>query len=915
MDVRSRTIKVWGRLSADEGQDMAFRRGTRRRPNPIRIRLSGLGLAAVLTLLLVALGAGPVAARTREPAHARTAPRTTAKAASANRGCVKSAASGKTKHSGARKPVRSPKFCAEPTAMGKPKKAKRKAKRAKQRASAPTASKSTDKPARAAGSVAASRAPSPATSRTTTAASQPGLATPSAATTPARPTVSASGSQGAAAGTDAGQDSPAPLSAGAPPFTAQTAEVTWDPTAEQQVEPDTLYLLDPSSESQLIPGQGGLISADGAAPWLPTSGVVEVPGRYRTGLQSVERSHGYLWMPLAGYLPTDQFTVEMWLEGTVPWSQISSNTPFSFQATYTDGINVTINQGTLSLNYAESQVLTGRTSASLTYNASSIGANQWTNVAFTYDAGTLSLYVNGAKAGTATGVTAPLVWSDQARQQGLTIGGYRGYGATQMAISDLRISRDARAPGVAEEVSDANDLTVNPDAPTGETVNQNLMGGLQTLTTPQTEAMSHGVLTGMRTDKLLTVTPIKAGAPDAAHPSQGVSGAFSYDWQVVDRTFAYYARLGLTPYISIDSTPQILGGSVAPFTGTKLTSSVSMHSPFSPQVPSDLTEWGEMVKDLVYHVTVEDGYHVPYWGVWNEPDGSAFWDGTLSNYEDMYAVTAEAVKAVNPNLQVGGPEADAWDTTWVQGLIDYCAINHVPLDFISWHYYSGNLGEIAQARAQVAQWATAAGIPVPKLIVGEWAWQVANLPVTGAAPFAQSNWFVNDWAATFAAESLMMMQTAGITQAYYTNPVAEGSAAGFLGTGLMSDTQPWATMNVFRMWSMLAPDIVSSSYTGTPGVMAQASTGSDGKLTVLVAFLRYRKDSAAPVAVHLPPAYDGATVRDYVVDASHSDAYDAGSAHADLEQLPSSTVSASGEHDVLVQPRSVHLLVISPKTG
>jgi hypothetical protein len=55
----------------------------------------------------------------------------------------------------------------------------------------------------------------------------------------------------------------------------------------------------------------------------------------------------------------------------------------------------------------------------------------------------------------------------------------------------------------------------------------------------------------------------------------------------VDRTFDYFLRLGITPYISIDSTPSILGGKCPPFSGDKLKHNRSYESCFTPEVPND----------------------------------------------------------------------------------------------------------------------------------------------------------------------------------------------------------------------------------------------------------------------------------------------------------------------------------------
>jgi hypothetical protein len=706
--------------------------------------------------------------------------------------------------------------------------------------------------------------------------------------------------------------------AGAPTPTRQvnpvrSASVNWRPLEKQSADPDTLFQLEPGRERLLSQSEGGLIAGNASAgdvPWLGTSKVAVVPGRFRDGLQSVARSYGYVWMPVDGMLPADEFTVEMWLKSNVAWSSITDNTPFAVHTAWDTGISVLVHGGNLSLTFKHDQAPAGRVSATLSRSVSAIAADTWVSVAFTYAAGTLRLYVDGQLAGEKTGVAPPSSWSDNARASGFSIAGDRGKGATAMTISDLRVSRTARVPGQQRTVDDGNDVTVAAGESSTGKVGQSLLGGLHTLGTPATEARAQGTLKVVRTDKMLTATPIVAGAPDATHPTPGVSGAFSYDWQVVDRTFDYLARLGVTPFISIDGTPEILGGATAPFSGLKLTSARSFWSGFGKSVPTDMAAWGQIVRDLVHHVTQERHHAVPYWGVWNEPDGVSFWSGTLDQYLDLYEVTANAVKSVDPSLKVGGPETAAWNPAWVSALVQRVAARGLPLDFVSWHYYSGNVGEIRQARYELTRQATASGIPVPEMIIGEWSWQGANLPIDGVWPFKALNYFLNDWHAAFTAASLIEMQRAGVPVSIYTNPVAEDGASGWAASGLMSSTHSWANWNVFRMWSMLAPDTVPSTYTGHPGVWAQASTDPSGRVTVLLSYLKYRKDDDVPLRVRLPASYASATVRDYVVDDRHSNFYDAGPAHSELEQLPAGKVADDGTVWTTLRPRSVHLLVI-----
>ncbi len=84
-------------------------------------------------------------------------------------------------------------------------------------------------------------------------------------------------------------------------------------------------------------------------------------------------------------------------------------------------------------------------------------------------------------------------------------------------------------------------------------------------------------------------------------------------------------------------------------------------------------------------------YNIPYWEIWNEPDG-VFWNGTPEQFYQLYRETADSIKAVDSTLKVGtcGLTRNSMvshDTTYVNKLIHYCNVNDVPLDFYSWHMY------------------------------------------------------------------------------------------------------------------------------------------------------------------------------------------------------------------------------------
>jgi hypothetical protein len=690
-------------------------------------------------------------------------------------------------------------------------------------------------------------------------------------------------------------------------------QVMWHPLAQQREEADTLFLFDADQERTREPGKGGFIMANAAAgdlPWRPESKVIATPGRFRTGVVSRARQFGYLWMPAAGLLPPREFTVELWLKSSRPWREIADNSPFAVVAGSTDGTWLNVNDGRLRLIHSHHQSAAGPVGVELSADVASLPAKRWVNVAFTLRSGTLTLYLDGARVAEQREIPPMQVVSDTARADGLSIGGLAGIGATDLTVSDVRISAHARVPEGPTPVSGGATLRIDPGRRTGARVQRLLTGGLHTLGGPSSEATGRDLITALRTDKLLTATPIKAGMPDATHPSPGVSGRFSYDWQVVDRAFGDMRRLKVLPYISIDATPQILGGAVAPFSGPMLRTGRPFESAFATEVPRDLDAFGAMVRDLVHHVVVERRERVPYWGVWNEPNLDVFWKGTLGDYLQLYDVVSRAVKTVDPRLLVGGPESAAWDPSWAEEIVQHAARAGVPLDFFSWHYYSGNLGELSEVAARIRALARENGLPrVPRLVVGEWSWQISNLPGTGTRPWSERNFFVNDWAAAFAAASLIEMQRLRMAMAIYTNPVAEPGGEGFEGSGLVSSRGPWATGNAFRLWRLLGSSIVASRLDAPPGITAQASVDDAGRLTVLLARLQYATGSAVPLEIVLPAGTPAQRVlRHYVIDAGHSDAYDAGSGHAALESV--SDPQAGTRIAASLPPRSVQLIVI-----
>ncbi|MBN1844094.1 MAG: hypothetical protein JW810_00300 [Sedimentisphaerales bacterium] len=120
--------------------------------------------------------------------------------------------------------------------------------------------------------------------------------------------------------------------------------------------------------------------------------------------------------------------------------------------------------------------------------------------------------------------------------------------------------------------------------------------------------------------------------------------------------------------------------------------------------PEDVSAWSQACLGIIRHYNEgwSDGfqYGIRYWEIWNEPENRPnMWSGTNQQYYRLYATAARTIKAAFPDLRVGGPSVGATGelvdgklipTDFVTGFLDVCRSGDVPLDFFSWHTYSGD---------------------------------------------------------------------------------------------------------------------------------------------------------------------------------------------------------------------------------
>jgi xylan 1,4-beta-xylosidase len=155
-----------------------------------------------------------------------------------------------------------------------------------------------------------------------------------------------------------------------------------------------------------------------------------------------------------------------------------------------------------------------------------------------------------------------------------------------------------------------------------------------------------------------------------------------YSFFNADRIVDYLLDIGMRPFVELSFMPGALAS------GSKTV----FHYRGNITPPRDYAQWGLLVYKLAAHWVQRYGLaEVGRWPfeVWNEPNLEQFWAGTQEDYFRLYRHTAQALKAVDPGLQVGGPATAKEE--WLEEFLDFCALHRLPADFVSTHHYPNDV--------------------------------------------------------------------------------------------------------------------------------------------------------------------------------------------------------------------------------
>ncbi|HTV23673.1 MAG TPA: hypothetical protein VMG12_33515, partial [Polyangiaceae bacterium] len=184
-----------------------------------------------------------------------------------------------------------------------------------------------------------------------------------------------------------------------------------------------------------------------------------------------------------------------------------------------------------------------------------------------------------------------------------------------------------------------------------------------------------------------------------------VGGKPVYDWTKIDSLYDQLLGMGIKPFVELGFTPDAMKSSEQTIFWWKGNTS-----------HPDLDEWTGLVDAFARHLLERyggDEVHGWFFEVWNEPNLDGFWErADQAAYFELYARTAQALRAIDPALKVGGPSTAG--AAWVPEFLAHAAEKKLPVDFVTTHTYGvdgGFLDEHGQSDTKLS--------PSPDAIVGD----------------------------------------------------------------------------------------------------------------------------------------------------------------------------------------------------
>lgn len=151
-----------------------------------------------------------------------------------------------------------------------------------------------------------------------------------------------------------------------------------------------------------------------------------------------------------------------------------------------------------------------------------------------------------------------------------------------------------------------------------------------------------------------------------------------YDWTKIDALYDKLLAMGIKPFVELGFTPEAM----------KTSDNSIFYWKGNTSHPNP-ARWQGLVDAFVRHLQQRYGKEeVRNWffEVWNEPNLEGFWEkADQPAYFALYDLTARTIKAIDPQLRVGGPSTAG--AAWVPEFLAHTQKSGAAVDFITTHTY------------------------------------------------------------------------------------------------------------------------------------------------------------------------------------------------------------------------------------
>lgn len=225
---------------------------------------------------------------------------------------------------------------------------------------------------------------------------------------------------------------------------------------------------------------------------------------------------------------------------------------------------------------------------------------------------------------------------------------------------------------------------------------------------------------------------------DALGTVKRVDGKTVYDWTKIDQLYDDLKARRIKPFIELGFTPASM----------KSSNQTIFYWQGNTSHPKP-DEWQALIDAFVRHLLDRYGeQEVRSWffEVWNEPNLDGFWErADQKAYFGLYLLTAKTIKAIDPQLRVGGPSTAG--AAWVPEFLDHVHKSGGQVDFVTTHTYGVSGGFLDEEGKQDTKLDSSPGAIVSDVRrVRE---QIA------ASPFPTLPLFITEWSTSYTPRDLV----------------------------------------------------------------------------------------------------------------------------------------------------------------